>query len=99
MEVVAVEEEEEEKEKQKQENNSNENLLQYAPDFDENFDYFSYYDSANRDIEKLIETRRAWDAFIVPSGVGGSRIPQHFVQPPYPSSDSWAEYLIQPTSI
>lgn len=65
-----------------------------------------FYNQANTSMQKLIENRfeflfnfhlwkrRLWDKYIVPENSGGSRIPQHFLEPPYPSSDAWKQYIV-----
>ncbi|XP_078431753.1 U11/U12 small nuclear ribonucleoprotein [Wolffia australiana] len=54
-------------------------------------EFYHYYHGSNNDMGTLIEVRRNWDAYIRP---GGSRIPGHWVQPPPPSDDVWASYLV-----
>lgn len=56
-------------------------------------EFYHYYHGSNTDMGTLIEVRRAWDAYIRP---GGSRIPGHWVQPPPPSDEIWASYLVKP---
>lgn len=56
-------------------------------------EFYHYYYGSNTDMGTLIEVRRTWDAYIRP---GGSRIPSHWVQPPPPSDDVWASYLVKP---
>ncbi|CAA7402695.1 unnamed protein product [Spirodela intermedia] len=55
------------------------------------FEFYHYYHGSNNDLGTLIEVRRNWDAYIKP---GGSRIPGHWVQPPPPSDEVWASYLV-----
>ncbi|KAL3690596.1 hypothetical protein R1sor_016905 [Riccia sorocarpa] len=55
-------------------------------------EYHHYYLGSTYDIGTLIEVRQGWDAFIMP---GGSRIPQHWIEPPPPADDVWASYLVQ----
>ncbi|CAL4966136.1 unnamed protein product [Urochloa decumbens] len=57
------------------------------------FEFYHYYHGSSYDMGTLIEVRRTWDSFIRP---GGSRIPGHWVQPPPPSDEVWASYLVQP---
>jgi len=52
-----------------------------------------YFVKPNEDLNTLIAVRREWDSYLVPKGTGGTRIPQHYVQPSEPSSDLWAQYL------
>lgn len=54
-------------------------------------EFYHYYHGSNTDMGTLIEVRRTWDAYITP---GGSRIPGHWVQPPPPSGEIWASYLV-----
>lgn len=56
-------------------------------------EFYHYYHGSNTDIGTLIGVRRTWDAYIRP---GGSRIPGHWVQPPPPSDEIWASYLVMP---
>ncbi|XP_047321781.1 U11/U12 small nuclear ribonucleoprotein 59 kDa protein [Impatiens glandulifera] len=56
-------------------------------------EFYHYYHGSNTDIGTLIEVRRTWDAYIRP---GGSRIPGHFVQPPAPTDEIWASYVVKP---
>ncbi|KAJ8749195.1 hypothetical protein K2173_018667 [Erythroxylum novogranatense] len=56
-------------------------------------EFYHYYHGSNNDMGTLIEVRRMWDAYI---RTGGSRIPGHWVQPPPPSNDVWASYLVKP---
>ncbi|PUZ58770.1 hypothetical protein GQ55_5G534800 [Panicum hallii var. hallii] len=56
------------------------------------FEFYHYYHGSSYDMGTLIEVRRMWDSFIRP---GGSRIPGHWVQPPPPSDEVWASYLVQ----
>ncbi|RZC91164.1 hypothetical protein C5167_027228 [Papaver somniferum] len=56
-------------------------------------EFYHYYHGSNTDMGTLIEVRRTWDAYIRP---GGSRIPGHWVQPPPPSNQVWASYLVDP---
>ncbi|KAG8391889.1 hypothetical protein BUALT_Bualt01G0233800 [Buddleja alternifolia] len=56
-------------------------------------EFYHYYHGSNTDMGTLIEVRRTWDAYIRP---GGSRIPGHWVQPPPPSDEIWASYLVKP---
>lgn len=56
-------------------------------------EFYHYYHGSNTDIGTLIGVRRTWDAYIRP---GGSRIPGHWVQPPPPSDEIWASYLVVP---
>ncbi|KAL2649196.1 hypothetical protein R1flu_017324 [Riccia fluitans] len=56
-------------------------------------EFHQYYLGSTYDIGTLIEVRQGWDAFIMP---GGSRIPQHWVEPPQPADDVWASYLVKP---
>lgn len=57
------------------------------------FEFLHYYHGSSNDMGTLIEVRRMWDAYIRP---GGSHIPGHWVQPPPPSDEIWASYLILP---
>ncbi|KAG2594736.1 U11/U12 small nuclear ribonucleoprotein 59 kDa protein-like isoform X1 [Panicum virgatum] len=57
------------------------------------FEFYHYYHGSSYDMGTLIEVRRMWDSFMRP---GGSRIPGHWVQPPPPSDEVWASYLVQP---
>ncbi|CAO2186279.1 unnamed protein product [Urochloa humidicola] len=57
------------------------------------FEFYHYYHGSSYDMGTLIEVRRMWDSFI---RSGGSRIPGHWVQPPPPSDEVWASYLLQP---
>lgn len=57
------------------------------------FEFYHYYHGSSYDMGTLIEVRRMWDSFIRP---GGSRIPGHWVQPPNPTDEVWASYLVQP---
>ncbi|KAL5228393.1 hypothetical protein ABZP36_016658 [Zizania latifolia] len=57
------------------------------------FEFYHYYQGSSYDLGTLIEVRRMWDSFIRP---GGSHIPGHWVQPPPPSDEVWASYLVQP---
>jgi len=52
-----------------------------------------YFVKPNEDLNTLIAVRREWDSYLVPKGTGGTRIPQHYVQPSEPSSDLWSQYL------
>ncbi|OVA16929.1 hypothetical protein BVC80_737g2 [Macleaya cordata] len=54
-------------------------------------EFYHYYHGSSTDMGTLIEVRRKWDAYIRP---GGSRIPGHWVQPPPPSNEIWASYLV-----
>ncbi|XP_071735918.1 U11/U12 small nuclear ribonucleoprotein 59 kDa protein [Rutidosis leptorrhynchoides] len=56
-------------------------------------EFYHYYHGSSTDMGTLIEVRRTWDAYIRP---GGSRIPGHWVQPPPPSDEVWASYLVKP---
>ncbi|KAL9430256.1 hypothetical protein AB3S75_025611 [Citrus x aurantiifolia] len=56
-------------------------------------EFYHYYHGSNTDVGTLIGVRRTWDAYIRP---GGSRIPGHWVQPPPPSDEIWASYLVMP---
>lgn len=56
-------------------------------------EFYHYYHGSNTDIGTLIGVRRSWDAYIRP---GGSRIPGHWVQPPPPSDEIWASYIVMP---
>ncbi|KAL3517228.1 hypothetical protein ACH5RR_024130 [Cinchona calisaya] len=56
-------------------------------------EFYHYYYGSKTDMGTLIEVRRTWDAYIRP---GGSRIPGHWVQPPPPSDEIWASYLVKP---
>ncbi|XP_071911921.1 U11/U12 small nuclear ribonucleoprotein 59 kDa protein [Coffea arabica] len=56
-------------------------------------EFYHYYYGSKTDMGTLIEVRRTWDAYIRP---GGSRIPGHWVQPPPPSDETWASYLVKP---
>ncbi|KAL8475936.1 hypothetical protein ACS0TY_028551 [Phlomoides rotata] len=56
-------------------------------------EFYHYYHGSSTDMGTLIEVRRMWDAYIRP---GGSRIPGHWVQPPPPSDEIWASYLVKP---
>ncbi|KAL3829701.1 hypothetical protein ACJIZ3_018503 [Penstemon smallii] len=56
-------------------------------------EFYHYYHGSGADMGTLIEVRRTWDAFLRP---GGSRIPGHWVQPPPPSDEIWASYLVKP---
>ncbi|XP_008795615.1 U11/U12 small nuclear ribonucleoprotein 59 kDa protein [Phoenix dactylifera] len=55
------------------------------------FEFYHYYHGSSNDMGTLIEVRKMWDAYIRP---GGSRIPGHWVQPPQPSDEVWASYLV-----
>ncbi|KAL9228894.1 hypothetical protein vseg_004424 [Gypsophila vaccaria] len=55
-------------------------------------EFYHYYHGSNTDMGTLIEVRRTWDAYI---RQGGSRIPEHWVQPPPPADEIWASYLKQ----
>eukprot|EP00300_Choanocystis_sp_HF-7_P008122 c15716_g1_i2.p1 GENE.c15716_g1_i2~~c15716_g1_i2.p1 ORF type:complete len:175 (-),score=40.62 c15716_g1_i2:7-531(-) len=61
---------------------------------DESADYDKYFMAGNSNLDALIFVRREWDKYIVKPGEGGSRIPQHFLQPPMPMSARWSKYLI-----
>ncbi|CAI9102047.1 OLC1v1000240C1 [Oldenlandia corymbosa var. corymbosa] len=56
-------------------------------------EFYHYYYGGQTDMGTLIEVRRTWDTYIRP---GGSRIPGHWVQPPPPSNEIWASYLVKP---
>ncbi|KAJ3694569.1 hypothetical protein LUZ60_010049 [Juncus effusus] len=56
-------------------------------------EFYHYYYGGSYDMGTLIEVRRTWDAYLRP---GGSRIPGHWVQPPPPSNEVWASYLVPP---
>ncbi|XP_042378856.1 U11/U12 small nuclear ribonucleoprotein 59 kDa protein-like isoform X2 [Zingiber officinale] len=57
------------------------------------FEFLHYYHGSSNDMGTLIEVRRMWDAYI---RSGGSHVPGHWVQPPPPSDEIWASYLIPP---
>ncbi|KAL9176287.1 hypothetical protein ABFS82_02G169000 [Erythranthe guttata] len=56
-------------------------------------EFYHYYHGSNTDMGTLIEVRRTWDAYLRPRG---SRIPGHWVQPPPPTDEIWASYLVKP---
>jgi len=52
-----------------------------------------FYNQAHQNIEKLIMIRSSWDAYLVIDS-SGTRIPQHFLDPPLPSSVAWEKYIV-----
>ncbi|XP_074625170.1 uncharacterized protein LOC141883551 [Acropora palmata] len=90
---VMLAEEEEEKEKERLEN---ERKKQESLGLSDQMDWFrSYYQQAEHSIPSLLQIRRQWDAFLVPSTFpGASRIPDGFVSPAEPSSELWKTALI-----
>ncbi|XP_068693444.1 programmed cell death protein 7-like [Montipora foliosa] len=90
---VMLAEEEEEKEKERRES---ERKKQASLGLSDSMDWFhSYYEQAEHSIPSLIQIRRQWDSFLVPDTfLGASRIPEGFVNPVEPSSDSWSTALI-----
>ncbi|XP_023670016.1 programmed cell death protein 7 [Paramormyrops kingsleyae] len=56
--------------------------------------YRQYYLQAETSLHALIQTRRAWDQYLVPSDVPeGSFIPQSWVLPELPSDEVWSTAL------
>jgi len=53
----------------------------------------TFYSQAYQSIDNLVNIREAWDFYLAPSGAG-SRIPSHWIEPPKPSSNEWAKYLV-----
>jgi hypothetical protein len=53
-----------------------------------------FYGIGNSSIAGLVQIRRDWDRFIVPSGINqtASRVPQHWVEPPFPSAN-WLPFV------
>lgn len=90
---VMLAEEEEEKEKERREI---ERKKQASLGLSDSMDWFhSYYQQAEHSIPSLIQIRRQWDSFLVPDTFpGASCIPEGFVNPVEPSSDSWSTALI-----
>ncbi|KAK8798831.1 hypothetical protein WA158_007915 [Blastocystis sp. Blastoise] len=94
--VKQKKEERKEKEEEKIEKQDNKQNLELVKELEVNkkpVSFEEYYFGAKKDINTLISIRKQWDAYIVAPG-NGSHIPMHFIQPPYPSSFIWGQYLV-----
>ncbi|XP_041372210.1 programmed cell death protein 7-like [Gigantopelta aegis] len=98
--VEALEKEKEEKEyidleKQRRERKKHQQMLfgkQEVPSpSDDLYPFYQYYTQAKKNFDALVQIRHGWDMYLVPESFPGrSRIPDGWVLPCDPSSDTWA---------